>query len=110
MWQMAHAKRDSEILVAVQKVDRKAWALEIVSAAVKKIVGQDLAAEAPLMSAGLDSLGEPPPPPTIIPTFKGCLITAKSWFCDETISNQSKVFEPRPPPPPHQMTPSTKKV
>ena len=49
-------------LAAVRKADMKAWALDLVSAAVKKIVGQDLAAEAPLMSAGLDSLGAFPSP------------------------------------------------
>ena len=46
-----------EGFAAVRSSDRKAWAMDLVSAAVKKIVGQDLAAEAPLMSAGLDSLG-----------------------------------------------------
>ena len=39
-------------------VDRRAWVEETVSAAVKKILGQELGREAPLMSAGLDSLGE----------------------------------------------------
>lgn len=39
------------------EAERLAWIQETVAAAVKKILGQDLAPEKPLMSAGLDSLG-----------------------------------------------------
>ena len=37
--------------------DRLTWVMETVAGAVSKVLGQILAAEVPVMSAGLDSLG-----------------------------------------------------
>ena len=38
--------------------ERSKWALEVVSSTVKSLTGLSLSVDAPLMSAGLDSLGQ----------------------------------------------------